>query len=328
MAKHPFFLGFNKSALCVQMLKSQWWGRSLEMTTPPGGGSVYPNADLKELDGFEAGFNKPVEMADGYGFNGAKAHKDSKLCLMMLANFMHAKCNKTAGNAFSSMCPGCIAESPLFGGKRTWFQKHFPIFMKFVTGGFVGEHEAGQQLFQGVHDPCCAKSGVCWSRNGGPREGGGAEAIEKGGQISGGGGVGGGWDSIFENDQSSKVLNIDIGLMEMMLAGVKNALTRQQFRVPQDLSKLAAALFKGWISKQWIDRQQCHIGHKAATKNNALNGATTVIDCFFTQWLKVWDQRNLDRHGHDHLAPRTSQQVERRSVPRDHTSLHICGSSP
>jgi hypothetical protein len=50
---------------------------------------------------------------------------------------------------------------------------------------------------------------VYWSWNGGPREGRGAEALEKGGQISGGGGAGGGWDSIFENDQSSKVLNIE-----------------------------------------------------------------------------------------------------------------------
>jgi hypothetical protein len=64
-------------------------------------------------------------------------------------------------------------------------------------------------LFQVAHDPRCAKSGVYWSWNGGPREGRGAEAIEKGGQISGGGGAGGGWDSIFENDQSSKVLNIE-----------------------------------------------------------------------------------------------------------------------
>ena len=73
----------------------------------------------------------------------------------------------------------------------------------------MGEHEAGQRLFQTVHDPRCSKSGVYWSWNGGPREGRGAEALEKGGQISGGGGAGGGWDSIFENDQSSKVLNID-----------------------------------------------------------------------------------------------------------------------
>ena len=73
----------------------------------------------------------------------------------------------------------------------------------------MGEHEAGQRLFQTAHDPHCAKSGVYWSWNGGPREGRGAEALEKGGQISGGGGAGGGWDSIFENDQSSKVLDID-----------------------------------------------------------------------------------------------------------------------
>jgi len=31
-------------------------------------------------------------------------------------------------------------------------------------------------------------------------------------------------------------LGTETGLMEMMLAGVKSALTRQQFRVPQDLS--------------------------------------------------------------------------------------------
>mmetsp|Transcript_18652 Transcript_18652/g.53779 ORF Transcript_18652/g.53779 Transcript_18652/m.53779 type:complete len:116 (-) Transcript_18652:105-452(-) len=62
-----------------------------------------------------------------------------------------------------------------------------------------------------MHDPRCKKSGVYWSWNGGPREGRGAEALEKGGQISGGGGAGGGWNSIFENDQSGKVLNIDTG---------------------------------------------------------------------------------------------------------------------
>lgn len=42
-----------------------------------GGGGVYPIADLKNLDGFRAGFNNPIAMADGYGFIGAKAYKDS-----------------------------------------------------------------------------------------------------------------------------------------------------------------------------------------------------------------------------------------------------------
>ena len=101
-----------------------------------GGGGVYPIADLHDLDGFKAGFNKPIEMADGYGFDGAKAYKDSKLCLMMLANFLHTKYHKTTGIAFSSMYPGCIAESPLFREKRSWFRKYFPIFMKFITGKF------------------------------------------------------------------------------------------------------------------------------------------------------------------------------------------------
>jgi len=58
-------------------------------------------------------------------------------------------------------------------------------------------------------------------------------------------------------------LGTEIGLMEMMLAGVKSALMRQQFQVPQDLRNPVAAqeamdwihLFKGRISKQWIDRQ-------------------------------------------------------------------------
>jgi len=103
-------------------------------------------------------------------------------------------------------------------------------------------------------------------------------------------------------------LGTETGLMEMMLAGVKSALMRQPFRVPRDLRNLAAAqeaigwthLFKGQISKQWIERQRDCIGDKATKKNNALNWATAVTDYLFTQWFKVWDQRNLDCHGHDY----------------------------
>jgi len=175
-----------------------------------GGGGVYPVADLKNLDGLAAGAKNPISMMDGYSFNGAKAYKDSKLALMMLSNMLHAKYNRQTQIAFSSIYPGCIAESPLFREKRPWFRKYFPVFMKYVTGGFVGEQEAGQRLFQVCHDPRCAKSGVYWSWNGGPREGRGAEALEKGGQIMGAGGAGGGWDSIFENDQSDKVLDQEV----------------------------------------------------------------------------------------------------------------------
>lgn len=82
-----------------------------------GGGGVYPIADLHELDGLKHGFKKPIAMADGYGFIGAKAYKDSKLCLMMMANYLHSKYHKLTGVSFSSMYPGCIAESPLFREK-------------------------------------------------------------------------------------------------------------------------------------------------------------------------------------------------------------------
>lgn len=39
-------------------------------------------------------------------------------------------------------------------------RKYFPIFMKYITGGYVGEEEAGTRLFQVLHDPKCTKSGV------------------------------------------------------------------------------------------------------------------------------------------------------------------------
>ena len=86
-----------------------------------GGGGVYPVADLHELEGLKAGAREPVEMIDGRKFNGAKAYKDSKLCLMMLANILHQKYHKSTGIACSSIYPGCIADSPLFREKvRTW----------------------------------------------------------------------------------------------------------------------------------------------------------------------------------------------------------------
>merc|ERR1719380_553181 len=105
----------------------------------------------------------------------------------MTSNMLHSRFHRSHEIAFSSIYPGCIAETPLFREKRPWFRKLFPVFMKYITGGFVGEEEAGQRLFQVLHDPRCRKSGVYWGWNG---------ATEKEGQITGTGGAGGGWDSI------------------------------------------------------------------------------------------------------------------------------------
>lgn len=229
-----------------------------------GGGGVYPIADLKDLKGFEAGFDNPIAMADGYGFIGAKAYKDSKLCLMMLANILHAKYHKLTGIAFSSIYPGCIAESPLFREKRAWFRQFFPIFMKYITGGFVGEEEAGQRLMQVAHDPRCGnKSGVYWSWNGGPREGRGSEALEKDGQISGGGGAGGGWDSIYVNEQSGKALDLDLSVKLFNLSTDITGAEWPDFKPvnsPCPTLKVIGAVSKAMIEKEELKRMQEHPG--------------------------------------------------------------------
>jgi protochlorophyllide reductase len=183
-----------------------------------GGGGVYPIADLRELEGLKEGAKAPVAMMDGRKFNGAKAYKDSKLAIMMTANLLHDKFHKQTGIAFSSIYPGCIAESPLFREKRAWFRRYFPIFMKYITGGYVSEAEAGQRLFQVVVDPRCSRSGTYWSWNGGPRMGRGGEALKNDGNIIGAGGAGGGWESIYENDQSDKVKDSEKALSLFQLA--------------------------------------------------------------------------------------------------------------
>jgi protochlorophyllide reductase len=92
-----------------------------------GGGLVYPQADLGNLQGFQKGATKPIAMADGKPFFGAKAYKDSKVCNMMTVSELHRRYHESTGISFSSMYPGCIAETALFREKRPWFRKarHF-----------------------------------------------------------------------------------------------------------------------------------------------------------------------------------------------------------
>jgi protochlorophyllide reductase len=71
--------------------------------------------------------------------------------------------------------------------------------MKYVTGGYVGEEEAGERLAQVIDDPKCSKSGVYWSWNGNAATVG---AYSSDGKPKGAGGSGG---EIFENDQSTAV---------------------------------------------------------------------------------------------------------------------------
>ena len=173
-----------------------------------GGGAVLPLADLGNLEGLAQGGKDPVAMIDGKAFNGAKAYKDSKVCNMMTVNELHKRYHKSTGITFGSIYPGCIATTQLFREKRQWFRTLFPLFMRYVTGGFVSEEEAGQRLAQVVDDPRCAKSGVYWSWNGGAKTIAYLDFSQKNGFLRGAGGSGG---EIFENSPSDQVRDVAKG---------------------------------------------------------------------------------------------------------------------
>ena len=144
----------------------------------------------------------------GAKFYGAKAYKDAKALNMMTVTELHRRFHYDTGILFNSMYPGCIAETNLFREKRTWFKKIFPVFMKYVTGGYVSEEEAGERLAQVIYDPNADKSGVYWSWNGNAQQVGLKTRVQdkKTGewvwQIQGAGGSGG---EIFENQFSGMI---------------------------------------------------------------------------------------------------------------------------
>ncbi len=119
-------------------------------------------ADLGDLSGFENGFRDPIAMASGKRFKPGKAYKDSKLCNMIITQELHKR-YKDSSIIFSSLYPGCVAETKLFRNTPKVFQILFPWFQKLITGGFVSQELAGKRVAQVVSDPQFAISGVHWS---------------------------------------------------------------------------------------------------------------------------------------------------------------------
>ncbi len=119
-------------------------------------------ADLGNLSGFEEGFGDPISMASGKRFKPGKAYKDSKLCNMITTQELHRRYSSSP-ILFSSLYPGCVANTKLFRHTPKLFQWLFPWFQKLITGGFVSEALAGDRVAQVVSDPQFAISGVHWS---------------------------------------------------------------------------------------------------------------------------------------------------------------------
>ncbi len=119
-------------------------------------------ADLGDLSGFQQGFRDPISMASGKRFKPGKAYKDSKLCNMITIQELNRRF-KDSPIIFSSLYPGCVANTKLFRNTPKIFQWLFPWFQKLITGGFVSEALAGQRVAQVVADPEFGVSGVHWS---------------------------------------------------------------------------------------------------------------------------------------------------------------------
>ncbi len=119
-------------------------------------------ADLGDLEGFQQGFRSPISMASGKRFKPGKAYKDSKLCNMITTQELHRR-YKDSPILFSSLYPGCVANTKLFRNTPKLFQIIFPWFQKLITGGFVTQALAGKRVAQVVADSEFALSGVHWS---------------------------------------------------------------------------------------------------------------------------------------------------------------------
>jgi protochlorophyllide reductase len=128
-------------------------------------------ANLGDLQGLEAGFKAPVAMIDGRPFKPGKAYKDSKLCNMIISREMHRRYHADTGIVFSTLYPGCVADTALFRDTPKAFQTIFPWFQKNITKGYVTQALAGERVAQVVADEAFARSGVHWSWGNRQREG-------------------------------------------------------------------------------------------------------------------------------------------------------------
>jgi len=127
------------------------------------GGKIPPRPDLGNLDGFAAGFKAPISMIDGKKFEPVKAYKDSKVCNVLTMRELHRRYHDSTGITFTSLYPGCVAETPLFRNHYPLFQKLFPLFQKHITGGYVSQELAGERVAAVVIDPEYKQSGAYWS---------------------------------------------------------------------------------------------------------------------------------------------------------------------
>ncbi len=76
---------------------------------------------------------------------------------------LHRRFHDSTGITFTSLYPGCVADTPLFRNHYPLFQKLFPLFQKNITKGYVTQELSGQRVADVVTDPAYRQSGAYWS---------------------------------------------------------------------------------------------------------------------------------------------------------------------
>ena len=120
-------------------------------------------ANPGELQGLKAGFQAPVAMIDGKPFKPGKAYEDGKLCNMIISRELHRRSHEESGIVFSTLYPGCVADTALSCVTPRAFETIFPWFQKNITEGYFTQALAGQRVAQVAADEAFARSGVHYS---------------------------------------------------------------------------------------------------------------------------------------------------------------------
>jgi len=192
------------------------------------GVNVYPRADLGALEGLKSGAAQTIPMLDGSSYSGAKAYKDSKLCLSMAVDMLHRRYHKQTGIAFSAVYPGSVTDSALLADKPPLdksaalpgFVKTLADFeLRTLKGLGIGDNlhadglttetssvstaQASERLFQVAYDIRCSKSAQ-WSWKEGEAATQAAASAEEYEDARAG------WESIYENEPSGALLNLGL----------------------------------------------------------------------------------------------------------------------
>ena len=82
---------------------------------------------------------------------------------MIMSREFHRRYHDSTGIVFSTLYPGCVADTALFRDTPPLFQTIFPWFQKNITKGYVTQALSGDRVAQVVIDPAFAASGNHWS---------------------------------------------------------------------------------------------------------------------------------------------------------------------